>query len=307
MTGSLAAPKLEVMISRPALAVLLLSGLAAAARAGELSPTAGEALPTEASVSPGANALGALPRLPEAIAVAAAGEGRPGAPLARWRRLFEMRDKPRTAYRGQTGAMMLFKEPLSPAQKDNIDRLRGLLASPGAAAEDEAELARYLFGIVEGQRAEANFNLSKSQARSWSESSYPELEARWFSRNRQRTWASEAFRRITDIRLVLRVRLPRGQRYWRDRFRDDDFGIMTRVPHASLAALPLDELVYEARVGGQRYRGGDPRIAPYLAAQFRFMKQAKEAIVSASPDAAPAWLAAKLRDAYQDSGLSSAR
>src|SRR5208282_211720 len=156
-------------------------------------------------------------------------------------RLRSWQERPRPAYRGARGALVTLPE-LTPQQSENVARVHALVSDyrrrgdvdTTVVSPDAVRLLGYYADWL-GNSREVNFNLSASQARDWARLGEVRLPDTFW---RGHDWATSAVAELQSTRYVLRADMPRGQKYWLDRFQDTDFGVMTRVPRSFIAATP---------------------------------------------------------------------
>jgi len=233
-----------------------------------------------------------------------------GARVGQWfgARLQSWAERPRVAYRGARGALIIPRTEPTAAQRDNLQRIQKLVwdyrrtgAHPVSA--DAVRLIDYYAKWLLDTR-EANFNLSAGEARDWANNGDVDLaHIRSFSQTRD--WASRVIDELQNTRYVLKADMPRGQKYWVDRFQDSTFGVMTRVPRSRLAAIPPERLIDRVGYKKKWLRPDDPRVAAHWKPLFAFSDAAVAALQNAGPDADLESLAAQLKSAYDKSGLGA--
>lgn|GEM_PF-2061681 len=317
--AALSAPAAAPAVANSAAATLALP--AAAAEAAPFEWAARDAAPASAERAPSARAdleIGARPTAPDVDGGRTLFDGEGGAApvslgrkLGAWfsSRLRAWQERPRPAYRGARGALVRQSE-LTPEQSASVARVRQLVSDyrrrgdvdTTAVSPDAVRLLGYYADWLKDSR-EVNFNLSASQARDWARLGEVRLPDTFW---RGHDWATSAVAELQATRYVLRAEMPRGQKYWLDRFQDTDFGVMTRVPRALIAATPPEQLLYRVGYKDKWLSPDDPRAAAHWKPLFAFSDGAQALILNAGPDATLESMTAGLKGVYDKSGLAQA-
>lgn len=167
--------------------------------------------------------------------------------------------KPANLYRGNCGPLILMSEETAAARPSATIRNIINKAPESLLNSDENFDALGLLELFEGQMSHVehnlnnphwgpvkstgiNFDIIKDQAKSWAWQSQLR-STHGFKAENGSNWAANIYNRVSNLRFLLKIETPKGQKFWTDRMGEITCGIMTKVSPDALKAIPEEELV----------------------------------------------------------------